>query len=397
MTKTVRSIDLGGYYALRGGLRVIQRPGGTIQIGTEPPEWMLLHRPPDEALDVLSRLDGSSMAGQVLSDCGADVAVWSALLATLLEAGLLLGMRHRRRPADWNRELTAEHLALVHRYGSNVAERVLQARADAVVVVRGSGRVAINVASVLLTAGVGAVHREPEPVPGIGAAGSGRRRSRKLAPDSANRPVAARPTTSEPSSVDRPPRAAFPRDKTVGRDQLVAAGRESGERAASDRLGSRPRRPSLVVLAGQAPEPPWEAAALVQRGIPHLAVRAQIGSAVVGPLVLPGRSTCVLCIVRHRSAMDSGWPAVEAALRRNPIVPSGTLASAAATLAAMDGLTFLDGLHIPATVDGTVEWRSGDLVPRRRSWSVHPECECAGTYPAEDAEIPSNSAKPPSQ
>ena len=111
-------------------------------------------------------------------------------------------------------------------------------------------------------------------------------------------------------------------------------------------------------MATGAPPPPWEATELIRRGVPHLWIGTQLGSAVVGPLVLPGRSTCLLCVLHYRSQIDGGWPAVEAALRRNPSMTTDALATAAATVAAMDGLTFLDGQEIPATVDGTIEWRS---------------------------------------
>ena len=141
---------------------------------------------------------------------------------------------------------------------------------------------------------------------------------------------------------------------------------------------------TLVVLAGSAPAPPEELAELVAGGRPHLAVNASLKTVVLGPFVLPGLSTCLLCILRHRNDVDGGWPAVEAGLRADPVgSPAATRALAAAGAVA-EALRAVDGLSTPDTLDATMEWRAGALTPRRRSFTLHPECECTaiGRRPA---------------
>ena len=49
--------------------------------------------------------------------------------------------------------------------------------------------------------------------------------------------------------------------------------------------------------------------------IPHLPVRVRDGAGLVGPLVLPGVTSCLRCADLHRSDRDAGWPAVAAQLR----------------------------------------------------------------------------------
>ena len=98
--------------------------------------------------------------------------------------------------------------------------------------------------------------------------------------------------------------------------------------------------------------------------------------AVVGPLVLPGRSSCLSCAHRHRTDADPvgrRWPgSSRRTIPRAPVF----LATAAACLAVGQVLDHIDGVVMPSTVNGTLEWRSGDHVPRRRSWIDHPECGC---------------------
>ena len=49
--------------------------------------------------------------------------------------------------------------------------------------------------------------------------------------------------------------------------------------------------------------------------MPHLPVRVRDGAGLVGPLVLPGVTSCLRCADLHRSDRDAGWPAVAAQLR----------------------------------------------------------------------------------
>ena len=49
--------------------------------------------------------------------------------------------------------------------------------------------------------------------------------------------------------------------------------------------------------------------------VAHLPVRLRDGAGLVGPLVIPGVTSCLRCADLHRSDRDAAWPAVAAQLR----------------------------------------------------------------------------------
>ncbi|MFF0577398.1 ThiF family adenylyltransferase [Streptosporangium saharense] len=149
----------------------------------------------------------------------------------------------------------------------------------------------------------------------------------------------------------------------------------TGERAA--RLADGARAPDLVVLAPVDPLDDMLVGELMARRIPHLLVTAYEGLGSVGPLVLPGRSTCLRCLDLTRRDRDPGWPVVSACLGGFPAGEVGcgaALSSLVASMATGHVLDFLDGEE-PTVTNGTT-----DVLPdwrwERRSWSVHPRCRC---------------------
>lgn len=54
---------------------------------------------------------------------------------------------------------------------------------------------------------------------------------------------------------------------------------------------------------------------LQREGIAHLPVRVRDGTGLVGPLVIPGVTSCLRCADLHRSDRDPAWPAIAAQLR----------------------------------------------------------------------------------
>ena len=162
-TQGTAGLDLAAAYVLVSGVCVVARSDTVIQIGSEPPGQFLLHHAPAGSVDILKRLDGTVSAAQLLHRYHADEQLWTELLVRLLNAQLLIAA------ADWSfpgpaaePSLQPERDSLVHRHGVAVARRVIQARQDAVVVVRGSGRLATSVATALAVAGVGHVHQQPD-------------------------------------------------------------------------------------------------------------------------------------------------------------------------------------------------------------------------------------------
>ena len=134
-------------------------------------------------------------------------------------------------------------------------------------------------------------------------------------------------------------------------------------------------RPTVVVLAGDAAAEYTDARDLMTARVPHLALGAADGRAVVGPLVLPGRSSCLWCLDLWRADRDPDWATLRLATSSAPGVPSAVLAAGAAALGTAEVLHVVEGIRHPLTVDGTLEWDAATL-PRRRTWQPHPECGC---------------------
>jgi len=142
----------------------------------------------------------------------------------------------------------------------------------------------------------------------------------------------------------------------------------------------------LVVLADALAADPRLVRDLQNCRVPHLPVRVRDGAGVVGPLVIPGLTSCLSCADLHRTDRDPAWPALAAQLR--DLVGSAdrptVLATAALALAQLQqiigavsgrGGGALSGPP-PATLNATVEVdvASQSIVARR--WVRHPLCGC---------------------
>jgi hypothetical protein len=241
-------------------------------------------------------------------------------------------------------DLAGELAALRVRHGLR-AEGILAQRATASVIVHGTGRLAVAIACVLGAASVGRVtmhdsgevHRHDAAPGGLLASDEGRRFN-EAAHDAIRR---AAPI------VDT--RAAGPDE-----------------------------RADLVILTGTAPVSGELRAWLHERGVAHLASRTGADDAVVGPLVLPGLTSCLACADESRLDRDPAWSvlAVQLSTPTRHAAPSDlALTQLTASLTAMQALAYLDG-DDPATLAGTLELRLPDWRIRRRSWAPHPRCDC---------------------
>ncbi|RZI90650.1 MAG: hypothetical protein EOO67_10920, partial [Microbacterium sp.] len=86
----------------------------------------------------------------------------------------------------------------------------------------------------------------------------------------------------------------------------------------------------VVVVAHRMVEP-RRAARLVAADIAHLPLELSGDSAIVGPLVVPGRSACLSCLHAHRTDADEQWPLLASQLLGRAPVPTdpGVLMEAA--------------------------------------------------------------------
>jgi hypothetical protein len=134
--------------------------------------------------------------------------------------------------------------------------------------------------------------------------------------------------------------------------------------------------PELVILAGESAEPDRTLTdALFRSGRPHLVVRLEPDRAVVGPLVIPGRSPCVRCLDLNRCRLDEAWPHLLAQLCREAVAPEPTLLAWAASTATVQVRAVLAG-GAPETAGSTLELGLADFRLHSRSWPAHPRCGC---------------------
>lgn len=240
--------------------------------------------------------------------------------------------------------LAGELTALAARYGQHASD-VLADRGLRSVVVQGSGRSAALVAALLGAAGVGRVHvldRDPvrllHGIPGgVGPGDEG----------AVHTDAAAAAVLRAAPEVDVAPPA----------------------------LGEQP---DLVVLAMDDPVDSDCRDALHARNVAHLTVATTPAGGVVGPLVVPGMTSCLACADLQRRDRDGAWPALAAQLtvpRRHRRTGEVAVCATVAGLAAGQALAFLDGEQ-PGTLEGTLELSAPDWRIRRRSWAAHPECAC---------------------
>jgi hypothetical protein len=303
-----------------------------------------------EVTALLRRLDGRRSQRSVRGDAVADGLagdVVDDLLTGLRSAGLL----HDLAAADLL--ATDPGPAAAARAGVELPAAVAdersggrwRARRQSAVVVEGANRVGTPLAAVLAASGVGRVH------------------------------VRDRGATQAGEAVVGGMTAA-----DEGRPRALAAA--DAVRRASPLADLRPlapgQSPDLVVLCR-----PWAAVdplsgAWQRAGTPHLVATVREETGVVGPLVLPGRSSCLRCAEAWRRDDDPAWPRLAAQLAADDAVPSGATIAClfTALTAAVQVLAHLDGADEPATVGATVELRPPSYLPRLRRWAPHPECGC---------------------
>jgi bacteriocin biosynthesis cyclodehydratase domain-containing protein len=144
--------------------------------------------------------------------------------------------------------------------------------------------------------------------------------------------------------------------------------------------------PDLVILTG--PTLPDLTGGLMRDRVPHLAVWAGEAIGIVGPLVQPGRSTCLRCVDLRKAEGDPQWPKILAQAtftRARPQACDTVLAAMTATLASAQALALIDRagppLNVPVTMNGTLEVALPDWRWRRRTWLPHPACTCGAPAP----------------
>ncbi|WKG05283.1 cyclodehydratase [Mycolicibacterium sp. HK-90] len=142
----------------------------------------------------------------------------------------------------------------------------------------------------------------------------------------------------------------------------------------------------LVVLADYQITDPRLLQELHEVGIAHLPVRVRDGAGLVGPLVIPGKTSCLQCADLHRTDRDAAWPAVANQLRGavGSASRATILATAALALRQVDLViravghpdTGQPAPAVPPTLNTTLELDADGYSIAARHWSRHPECPC---------------------
>ena len=139
----------------------------------------------------------------------------------------------------------------------------------------------------------------------------------------------------------------------------------------------------LVVLADALAVDPRLARDLQIARVPHLPVRVRDGAGVVGPLVIPGVSSCLSCADLHRTDRDPAWPALAAQLREITGAADRPTVLATAALALGQVQQIIAAVHgtgrasgPPVTLNATLEVDVGSPGIVARRWGRHPLCGC---------------------
>lgn len=352
LERTSATRELPKRPALPPGLPVLRRSASSAQLGVDPRRAVVVDGLTPPLLAALDELDGrhgiEELSGLVVGH-GGHAAELLALLDQLADNGMLVDATSQESAPlpGW---LVPDAAAWTLRTGRS-GGRALHARRGSAVAVHGGGRLAIAIACALAGSGVGRVD------------------------------VLARGTVSGEdigtgycdADIGRPKadaaRAAIARSAPTAR-AAKPGGADRTERAGAD----------LVVLADTLVPDPGVVAGLLATGTPHLPVQAHGGQGVVGPLVLPGRSSCLRCADLQRAAVDPCWPALSAQLSCRPQQADLCTTLAVAALAAgqvVHALGWADAARwAPPAWDATVELDSLRGALGRTRWQPHPECGC---------------------
>lgn len=168
---------------------------------------------------------------------------------------------------------------------------------------------------------------------------------------------------------------------TAGLRELgVRAQRSRDHRGAADATAPAA---DLVVLADALIPEPRVVRDLTRSETAHLVVRLRDGKGLVGPLVLPGRTSCLRCADLTRCEHDAEWPRLAAQLlgRTGHASPAGIAVVAALALGELERIIACEPRYRLDTLNGVLELDLDSRCLSRRSWPPHPECGClVSTY-----------------
>jgi bacteriocin biosynthesis cyclodehydratase domain-containing protein len=333
------------------GLDVLERGSDEIQIGLDPRHAVIAQDLPQGLIDLLRGLDGSRSVRTLLDAAG---VVHRERLREILTGLTECGLVEEAYPDARHRKAASEPELWPLRAGLRRADAAVR-REHCSVLVHGGGRLAVAVSILLATAGVGQIDVRARGAVGTDELGSG-----YLGTD-----------------VGRPRRRGI----------LEAVGRANPDTRAGRPADRRP--PDLVLLTDAVVPAPEVVRDLLADGLLHLPVRVRDGIGIVGPLVWPGRSSCLRCADLHRTDRDSCWPRVASQLAGHGRRADLSTVQATASLATTQALRVLCHNEGPPPVwNSTLEVDSYEATVYHRPWLPHPDCECGAQVPPPRSSAP---------
>lgn len=321
---------------LRAGLPVVQRRTNEIQIGLDARHAVIATDLPPILVDVLRGLDGRRSTDTLLSLVrGEHADRLKAMLWSLAQRGLVEdaeGSAHRSGLPVSPSGIAPDSAAARRSFG-----------------VHGGGRLGAAITALLAGAGVARLCLAADGVVSKTDVGSGFH------------------------------------DDDVGRDRTSALADVARRLHPDVRIGRlRPGSAStdLVVLTDAVVPAPEVVTDLVAWGVPHLVARVRDGIGIVGPLVVPGRSSCLRCADLHRAGRDSCWPRIAGQLAGRYQEADITSVYGTAALAVGQAVRALSvtlgtpSAQPPPTWNATLELDCVTGVVTRREWPPHPRCQC---------------------
>lgn len=139
------------------------------------------------------------------------------------------------------------------------------------------------------------------------------------------------------------------------------------------------RKPDIVVLCDYLAHDIRTLNLLMHTHQPHLAVRVRDGDGIIGPLVLPGLTSCLFCADLHRFDRDPEWPILRAQIQDRPGIASTAVNATTAALAFTQLEQISQAAAPPETLNATLEYLhhgSAGTQIQTRDWPHHPICRC---------------------
>jgi len=345
-------VTFGSRPTIKPWLPRVWRDAETLQIGVHPAEGVLVSGVDRATAAWLTGLIGDRTEAEILADAaaaGVDVAIAVRILSGLRRSGVLLSAPMDSQHLGDTGLLLPELVDLTAAKGSPLeGGQVLTARSRVHVVIDGANRIGVPLGALLAASGVGHisfldaeyVRRCDAGVGGLSLDDEGQ--LRVSAAQSAIRRISAMPDAQE--------------------------------------VPARQDADLLILCQPWTAHDPLQAHAAGDQTA-HLVVAVRHGTVVIGPLVIPGRTSCLQCAELHRTDRDPRWPAVAtqlvAAANRAMHEPTSVLGTLAAALAAGQVLAHLDGMRVPDVLEATLELCPPDWQLHQRAWPPHADCGCA--------------------